>query len=265
MNVVSSAAPALTIVALHGNGGGGFRFERVKPYIPSEIRFEAITLPGFAGLPPDPSLRTLHDYAARIKAMIASESRPLILLGHGIGGSMALEFAQTYSTAVDSLILHAPVGARLRSRLFPKLMALPGARRLGKWLFAASITRPLFKKLLFSQPVPTDYLDRFFEEYRQCSVFGQMFEIITPAWFNSLQFIDVPTGLIWGEKERVLTVDQLNDYRTLLPRQIVRTVPDWDHFPMIEQPESYAQEIITLARQLIFETERFSQDASTRR
>ena len=71
--------------------------------------------------------------------------------------------------------------------------------------------------------------------------FSQMFDLITPAWFNTLQPVNVPAGLLWGQKERILTVDQLNDYRHLLPKQIIRTIPDWDHFPMIEQPETYAR------------------------
>ena len=243
--------PKLTIVALHGNGGGAFRFERVKPYLPADMRFRPVTLPGFATLPRNPALQSLGDYAAYLRDLITSEPRPLVLLGHGIGGSVALEFARHFATDIDGLILHAPVGTRLESRLFPRLMALPGARAWGQWLFSARLTQPLFKRLLFSHPVPPDYLDRFFDEYRHCTVFGQMFDLITPAWFNSLKPVNLPAALLWGERERVLTVDQLNDYRSLLSHHIIRTVPGWDHFPMIEQPEEYAVEVVELARELV--------------
>lgn len=246
----SSTSP-LTIIALPGNGGGAFRFERVKPYIPAGVGFQPVTLPGFAGRPADPTLHTLRDYVVYLREMTAAAPRPLVLLGHGIGGSLALEFAQYFAAEIDGLILHAPVGTRLDSRLFPRLMALPGARGLGQWLFSTRFTRPLFKRLLFSQPIPTDYLNRFFDEYRRCTVFGQMFSLITPAWFNSLHPVDIPTALLWGERERILRVDQLNDYRTLLPRHLIRTVPGWDHFPMIEQPEAYAGEIMRLGRELV--------------
>jgi pimeloyl-ACP methyl ester carboxylesterase len=241
----------LTIIALHGNGGGAFRFERVHPFIPAGIRFQPITLPGFAGQPADPTLRTLPDYAAYLRRLTAAELRPLVLLGHGIGGSLALEFAQRFAAELDGLILHAPVGTRLESRLFPRLMALPGARRLGQRLFSARIARPLSKRLLFSRPVPAVYLDRFFDEYRRCAVFGQMFDLITPAWFNSLRPIDLPTALLWGERERVLSVTQLDDYRALLPQHLIRVISGWDHFPMIEQPEEYASEVVRLARELV--------------
>jgi pimeloyl-ACP methyl ester carboxylesterase len=46
-------------------------------------------------------------------------------------------------------------------------------------------------------------------------------------------------------------VDQLEDYKALLPNHVVRTVPEWDHFPMLEQPEDYARVVVDLARQLV--------------
>jgi alpha-beta hydrolase superfamily lysophospholipase len=124
---VSSISP-LTIFAVHGNGGGAFRFERIKSHIPAEIHFQPVTLPGFAGQPADPTLRSLYDYAAYLRGITAASPRPLVLLGHGTGGSLALEFIQHFAAELDGLILHAPVGTRLEARLFPRLMALPGAR-----------------------------------------------------------------------------------------------------------------------------------------
>jgi pimeloyl-ACP methyl ester carboxylesterase len=78
-----------------------------------------------------------------------------------------------------------------------------------------------------------------------------MFDLITPAWFNALHPIDLPTALLWGQHERVLRVNQLDDYRALLPHHLIRVIPGWDHFPMIEQPEAYAAEIVKLAQELV--------------
>jgi pimeloyl-ACP methyl ester carboxylesterase len=244
------AGRSVTLAAVHGNGGGAHRFARVVPLMPPDVTLFAVTLPGFAAVPADPALRTLPGYAACLAEMVAPLPRPRVVLGHGIGGSIALELVQRQADLVDGLILHAPVGTRLDRRLFPRLMAVPGARALGKWLFAARPLRPIFRRLLFSHAVPQGYLDRFFEEYRQCSVFSQMFDLITPAWFRGLRPTDLPSALLWGEAERLLPVDQIGDYRALLPRVTVRRVPGWGHFPMIEQPDAYAAEIADLARSL---------------
>jgi pimeloyl-ACP methyl ester carboxylesterase len=244
------SSPVLTLVAVHGNGGGAHRFARVEPFVPGDVRFCPVTLPGFAAVPRDPSLTSLRSYADRLRGFVESEPRPRVVLGHGIGGSIALELAQFAAPAMDGLILHAPVGAGLGSRVFPRLMALPGARALGQWAFCARLLRPLWRRRLFSRPVPRDYLDRFFDEYRSCSVFGEMFDLITPEWFESLRPVTVPAALLWGERERVLTVDQVGAFRALLPGCLVSLPGRWDHFPMIEDPEAYATEIVALARKL---------------
>jgi pimeloyl-ACP methyl ester carboxylesterase len=121
------------------------------------------------------------------------------------------------------------------------------------------------KRLIFSQSagtIPEDYIQKFFDEYRRCAVFAQMFDIITDEWFQSLRPSDVPTVLLWGEKERVLTPDQAADYQKLLPNSFIKLVPNWDHFPMIEQPDEYAQLIVELARSLL---NRNPDDATSRR
>ncbi|MFW5691529.1 MAG: alpha/beta fold hydrolase [Chloroflexota bacterium] len=240
----------MTIIAIHGNGGGGFRFARLEPHLPEDVRLIHPTLPGFAERSPDPNLRTLHDYAEYIDGIVQAQPRPRVLLGTGIGGAFVLEYVQHHVDAVDGIILHAPVGARLEARRFPALMKLPGMRALGQWLFSSRLTRPLFKRLLFvnHRAIPPEYLDQFFEEYRRCQVFGQMFDIINASWYASLKPVSVPAALLWGADERILNPEHIEDYRALLPEAAVRIVDGWDHFPMIEEPAAYAHELVELAR-----------------
>jgi pimeloyl-ACP methyl ester carboxylesterase len=240
-----------SLIALHGNGGGGFRFERSRPYYPARIRFSAPTLPGFAGEPPDPTLQTVTDYAHRLHDHIQAQPGPRVLLGTGIGGAIVLEYLQHHTDALQGVILHAPVGTRLNTRLFPQLMALPGMTALGQAVFASPITRPVLRRLLFSHPIPDAYINRFFDEYGRCDVFGQMFNIITADWFAGLKPASVPAVLLWGEREKVLSVNQLDDYRVLVPTHTIRIIPDWDHFPMIETPQTFAQVTTELADHLV--------------
>ncbi len=250
---MAETAPSFTLLALHGNGGGGFRFARLTPYMPPDVRFEAITLPGFASTPPDPALQTVSDYADYVRGIVGQQTPPVILLGTGIGGSIILDYLQRHAFTLAGVILHAPVGTRLDQRRFPWLMSLPGMKAFGQWLFSTPVARPLWERLLFMdyRAIPLAYRRQFFAEYRQCRVFGQMFDIITAEWYRRLRPVNLPAALLWGERERVLKVDHVRDYQALLPQAQVRIVPGWDHFPMIEQPQAYAEEVIALARQLL--------------
>jgi len=239
----------ITLVAVHGNGGGGFRFARVQPHVPDGIRFEAITLPGFGGRPGDPSLHTLPDYAEALWREIQHLPRPLVVLGHGIGGSIALDMVQRHE--IDALILHAPVGTRLEKRWFPRLMKPEPVRSLIKWGISSRVTRPLVGRRFFSRDVPVDYRNEFLDEYSRADSFSQMFDIITPEWWAGLDPVDMPALMLWGSDDGVLGADQLADYRALLPKTWVDVVPGWGHFPMVEGPAEYATVIADWAERLV--------------
>jgi pimeloyl-ACP methyl ester carboxylesterase len=241
----------VTILAVHGNGGGAHRFARIVEHFPPDVRLSAVTLPGFARVPANPALRSLADYAALLARWVRAVPRPRVLLGHGIGGSIVLELVQRHASDLDGVILHAPVGTRLERRIFPRLMALPGAREAGRRVLAARLWRPILRRLIFSPAVPVAFTDRFFNEYGHCAVFSQMFDLIAPAWFRGLRPVALPSALLWGADERLLSVDQVDDYRVLLPGALVRVVPGWGHFPMIEQPRAYAEEVATVAQALV--------------
>lgn len=239
-----------TVVAVHGNGGGASRFDRLLGRQPDRIRIDAVTLPGFGGVPADPALHSVADYADRLGDLVAVHDQP-ILLGHGIGGSIALDLASRRPDLLGGLILHAPVAANLDRRLFPRVMATRPMRSLARRLVAARPFRPLWRRLFFPSGAPRETLDRFFDGYRHCEAFGQMFEIIDARWFEGLEPVrDVPTVLLWGEHDRVLRSGQSAAVTAKLPNADVVLQPGWDHFPMIEQPEEYARAIAELAVRL---------------
>ena len=239
----------ITLVAVHGNGGGGFRFARVEPHLGDRVRFEAVTLPGFGGRPGDPTLRSLPDYAEALWREIEHLPRPIVVLGHGIGGSIALDMVQRHE--IDALILHAPVGTRLDTRWFPRLMKPEPVRTLIKWGISSRLTRPLVGRRFFSRDVPIDYRNEFLDQYGHADSFSQMFDIITPEWWSALTPTEIPALMLWGSDDRVLGADQVADYRALLPQAWTDVVPGWGHFPMVEGPADYADVITDWAERLV--------------
>ncbi len=251
-----AAGTVLTVVAVHGNGGGGERFALAARAMPIGTRLVSPTLPGFSTRPRDPSLRTVADYAdhlaGELQTVAAADGVAPVLLGHGIGGSIALDLVSRRPSAVRGLILHAPVGAHLDTRLFPKLMSSGPARAVVRRAISAKLPRPLWRRLFFPHGAPRAALDEFFDAYRHCAVFGDMFDLITAAWFDGLAPIrDVPVVLLWGAEDRVLRRGQADAVRDKVPGAEVVLRDGWDHFPMIEQPEEYADAIATIARRLV--------------
>lgn len=246
-----AAGPRPSLIALHGNGGGGYRFHRVEPFLAADLDFYAVTLPGFGFAAKDPQLDGLAGYARWLHQQVVNDTpRPRYLLGHGIGGSLVCEYLQHYPDAVDGVILHAPVGADLDRRWFPRLMRLPGMRPLAQWMLSAPVLRPVWSRLLFRQPLPREVLRRFFAEYRACQVFGELFDWITANWFQALRPMSVPAVILWGDKERVLRSGQAAAFEALFTHHHRLVVPGWDHFPMLETPGHYADVLRDCLRHL---------------
>ena len=224
------------------------------PHVPEWAHVDAVDLPGFNGVPLDPSLDSVAAYADHLADLLDGSGgdedpdRPVVL-GHGIGGSIALDLASRRPDTMSGLILHAPVGADLDTRLFPKLMSPTPVRSLIRRGIAARPLRPLWKRAFFPNGAPAAVLDTFFEGYRNCAAFSLMFDIIDVEWFTGVSPVtDVPTVLLWGEHDRVLKEGQTEAIRTKAPEAEVVIHPGWDHFPMIEQPEEYARVVADLAR-----------------
>ncbi len=241
---------SVAIVAVHGNGGGASRYAFVAPAMPDDVEFRPVTLPGFSTEPRDPSLRALGDYADRVADLFADLDQP-ILLGHGIGGSIALDLASRRPELLGGLVLHAPVGASLDTRLFPRVMRTRVVRSAVRRGISSRLARPVLRRIFFPHGAPHEVLDVFFEEYRHCEAFGDMFDLIDRSWFDSITPVgDVPAVLLWGQNDRVLRSGQSDEIRSKLPDAEVVIREGWDHFPMIEQPQEYADEIVAIARRL---------------
>ena len=239
-----------SITAIHGNGGGGFRFDLVRPLFPDNVNFHNPSLPGFDCNKKHTKKLTIKEYADWLADYISDIPRPNILMGHGLGGVFILEFLQKYSYLVDGVILHSIVGANLNKRIFPKLMKLPKVAFLIKNLIASPAFRPIISRKFFQNKIDSNYEKLFFEAFGKCEVFENMFQIINYSWFRSLSKIHLPTIFLWGEKDWILSPNEINELQSLFQNSSKLIISDWDHFPMIDKPESYVSEITRIATDL---------------
>ncbi len=248
------------LLAVHGNGGGGFRFSLLRRSLNAgetgepEVVLHPITLPGFEGtpLPTDASIRGFAD-AVQHEAEELRRTAPterVVVLGHGIGGSIVHDLLSRNPSVFDGAILHAPVGANLDRRLFPRLMSTRPVRTAVRSIISSWPAQQIGSRVLFGGRRPA-FARRFLAEYRRCEAFSPMFDILTADWFDSMSPVATPTILLWGAGDRVLNASHVPVFEEKFTQ--VRTViePDWGHFPMIEDPESYGKRLAELTLELL--------------
>ncbi len=240
----------ITVVAVHGNGGGAFRFSLLPERLAEGVALHAVTLPGFEGRPLGTTEPTMATYTDDLLATLDGIDGQTVVLGHGIGGSIALDALSRRPDAADGLILHAIVGANLDERWFPRFMARPAVRAGVQRLISSLPVRLVAGRLLF-RSAPSGFADRFLAEYRRAESFGPMFDLLTAEWFEGLAEVPTPTIVLWGQKDRVLDVDQLAVIERLVPNRRRQIEAGWGHFPMVDDPDAYARVLSDLAIELV--------------
>ncbi|NBC07069.1 MAG: alpha/beta fold hydrolase [Bacteroidetes bacterium] len=242
------------LLLLHGNGGGRTRF---LPFLTlheqQQAEFEIILpeLPGFDGRPLPGKQPSWGPFIAALQRAVASDPKAeWVFYGHGIGGSLLLEWAsqgwnmpENRVVQPEKVLLHGIIGASLEHRFFPKLMRPMPVRQLMQRLIAWPTMRPVWEKRLFQQPgvIPLDIRKQFFRDYARCAAFPVFFDLITPDWYRRVQqqLSELPFEFIWGEEERVVASRYLTYWKRDFPSAHFDIVPGWDHFPMLDAPEAF--------------------------
>lgn len=101
-----------TLVAIHGNFASSAWWAELQRHPPSGWTVLAPTLPGFAGTPLTTDV-SITAYADWLLDWIDAAGAPTpVLLGHSLGGAVALDAASRHPTRVRALILaaSAPLG-----------------------------------------------------------------------------------------------------------------------------------------------------------
>ena len=68
-----------------------------------------------------------------------------------------------------------------------------------------------------------------------------------PKLPRRLHRIDVPTLLIWGESDGLVTTDYGRAYCGMIPGAEMVIVPEAGHSPQAEQPDAFVQYVLSFA------------------
>jgi pimeloyl-ACP methyl ester carboxylesterase len=161
------------------------------------------------------------------------------LLGCGLGGWMAAEFAIRYPHRIERLVLADAYGLRVDGALAADEFAL---------------TRPMLRPLLFADPssdVALDLLPDVDPPDRAEAMLHARAAAARLAWqfpydrklLGRLHRADVPALVVWGERDRLISPQHGSAYVSGLPNARLAIVPDAGHFPYVERPSEFADAV----------------------
>lgn len=188
-----------------------------------------LDLPGFgkSEIPKKPF--SLLDYSQIVKKFLEKLTlKKVTLVGHSVGGAIAVKFASENGQFLKSLILVDSAGIRLKmvKKIIYKILA-----KIVKPVFKIQTLQPLRYKI-YKMIGSEDYL--LTPEMRK-TYQAVVNEDITKA----LGRIKTPSLIIWGEKDKETPLWQARIFQERIKNAKLLTISATGHFCFLEKPKQF--------------------------
>ena len=231
---VRGAGPPALLV--HGLGDSLAGWAQVAGALSRRHELHLLDLPGH-GLSRDPPDWRLSTLAAGVAHYARGMRQAPLLVGHSLGGWIALRLAASGTVPLSGLMLVNPAGAPAEWAPFRELISAKDRRGVERYLKAAWHRPPLALRLL-PQEVITAMWARAARGVLDAVVAG---DFLTE---DELRDVRVPVRILWGEGDRLLPEGTLAFLRRALPQAEVVLLPKCAHVPHLESPRLLARELL---------------------
>jgi non-heme chloroperoxidase len=229
------------IVFLHGYSDSWFSFSRVLPLLSPEYHAFALTQRGHGDSDKPQCCYTPEDFAADVDAfMEALGIEEATLVGASTGALFAQRVALSYPRRVSRLVL---VGAQTPANEANEVV-------LGLQEEVRALEDPVppefvraFQEGTIHQPVPQEFLDtvvseslklpaRVWRDYWEGAVLS-----IDRDYVLELREIDVPTLMLWGERDPLFPREEQERLAAAIPGATLKVYPETGHAVHWDRPE----------------------------
>jgi magnesium chelatase accessory protein len=242
------------LLLVHGLGGAAANWLALAPLLLPGRRLIVPELPGHGGSAPLPAAPSLSPYADRLGLLLEHEgAAPAAVVGHSLGGAVAVRLALRRPELVSALVLAAAAGISSTKRSARYALTVTGILKPGRRI-APHRRRvahsDLLKRLVFGRWGASDP-PALRPELVEALLAGPASHTDTVSAATALVRDDVRTELehlrcpvlvLWGARDNQLPVDDAFDYARRL-RAPLRVIADCGHLLIVERPAACADAI----------------------
>ena len=229
------------VLYLHGMGGAG-RWEAYHMALGTVALTYVPQLPGWPEGQPPTGIKSVRDYAALVVELLDAVGIDQgILMGHSVGGWIALYVATMHPDRVSRLILVDPMGLDVPSAPSPNLQTID----------EESFAKAVFGRLgliataqAYGFGAEWENVRRGPEFERQWKGRGLIANLVqgpcSDAELTSqVHTISADTLLIWGRLDGIVPLPHGEILRAALPHSRLKVLERCGHLPMAEKSETF--------------------------
>lgn len=249
--VVEGRGPAAILI--HGLGGFAESWRHTVAALAPSMRVYALDLPGFGRSSKPPGEYRLPFLAAAVRGFLdAMGLGQASLVGHSLGGAVAVTCALIHPSRVERLALLAavvpgftfplPLAHRvLAVRGLGELLGLCARPRHYKAAVARCFHRPLADEVDFL--VEHDYAARTSTAARAAwlatarSLRTDLVDL-RPGYRRAIATLEAPVLLVHGRQDPAVPAGHVREVAAALPQVELRWLDRCGHFPMLEHPRA---------------------------
>jgi pimeloyl-ACP methyl ester carboxylesterase len=242
------------VVLVHGLGGAAANWLALAPLLLPRWRLLVPELPGHGGSSALSAAPSLNVYADRLGALLDHERLPsAAVVGHSLGGAIALRLAIRRPDAVSALVLAGAAGISSGTRNARYALTITRIVKPGRKLapYRRRIARSnVLKRLVFGrwgaadpEALPAELVEAFLAgPARHTDTVSAARALVRDDPRADLDRVRCPSLVLWGARDTQLPVDDAFDYARRL-RARLRVIADCGHLLIGERPAACADAI----------------------
>ncbi len=238
---------------IHGWSSSWYALSPLFSEFNRRYRVMAVDLPGFGESPRLHERTTIPDYADLLAKLIQEVTpKPVVLIGHSMGGMTSLTLTLRHPELVERLILVCPtISGKLSMfiNMFVSPITFLERFYVANWLIAAF--EPYFMQITDRLMRPASFADRTHikaDEYLnlredarrpgQGRVRAECYRAMRENDLRGkLAQIDKPALVIWGMEDNTVPLRDASVVATEMPDADLRVIPNAGHWPQFETTE----------------------------
>ncbi len=244
-----------TLILVHGVGDKGARiWDPLIPMLSSRYRILAFDLPGFGRSAKSNALYSPEQYSKFIR-WLANQyvNGPYMLMGHSLGGGVALCYAGLYPGQMEKLILIDACGVLHRSVL-TRYMVHIDVENDSKFISKSlEILNDIISSTIsgFEKIGLRDNIDEVLNDprLRKRVLRGNPTRVAGLAlvqydFSEILENIDIPVYIIWGSEDIITPLRTGKILVTKIPNAHLEVIENAEHVPFLDHPDEFRMTLL---------------------